>query len=465
MSAITDDSGQWAETRTPAVPFFWQTFAIALIGVLVIALPNLLDPMIRHDDYPAYFADPSGYWAKTLHEGRWINYLWHLREIVTPSWLNFAVYQALWATFAAAIAVSATRQQPSGWFAAVLALLIIVGPPATLISLWFNTLMPGLALVALYAVLGCVMPRRLHLALMPLFVIATFMAYTTYPLLILAVALVRGPKRSFAELFGVMSLFALSFASAVLAVYVLNYQFHGVFGVPLASWRGATPASDLAGMLANLPLVAQSMSDFLMRSSFDFPPAAVFHISLLTGATLVLGRRAPREALALHAGLWAGMALVVVQIVKMGAIVPPRGFIFAWVFYALIVTRAAQLLSEKENVPGRLARNFVLLIIGSYALQTCQQYAIYRSWQADTVALARALDDVNGPVAVTGDVLSLRSARKAGIQNARALRFRLAQLGGPQMLDCAQVSCEPATVDLTISTLSGTGIASISWRR
>ncbi|MEO0401776.1 MAG: hypothetical protein AAF214_05320, partial [Pseudomonadota bacterium] len=80
---------------------FWSVLAVAVVGVVLISLPNLRDPMMRYDDFPALLADPSGFWAKTLHEGRWINYLWHLREIVTPAWLNFAVYQLLWATFAA----------------------------------------------------------------------------------------------------------------------------------------------------------------------------------------------------------------------------------------------------------------------------------------------------------------------------------------------------------------------------
>lgn len=69
--------------QSAALPLLPITI-VALLGVLVISLPNLLDPMIRHDDYPAFFAEPEWFWNKTLHEGRWLNYLWHLREIVTP---------------------------------------------------------------------------------------------------------------------------------------------------------------------------------------------------------------------------------------------------------------------------------------------------------------------------------------------------------------------------------------------
>ena len=435
-----------AGAGTASVPYFWQTLALTALTVMAISLPNLADPMIRWDDYPAYFADPSGFWAKTLHEGRWVNYLWHLREVVTPAWLNFTLYQLLWAGFAACLAVTTTR---NGWFAAVLALLILVAPPATLISLWFNTLIPGLALVAFYALLGTRLSAPVMLALMPVFVVATFMAYTTYPLLILAVVLAQSRSRGFWRITGVLAAFTASFALAVLTVYAINWQIHGIFGVPLADWRDATPAGDLAGLRANLPLLWDSLTGFLQRSSFEFTPAIWFHLGLLTIATLTLIRHAPREALALHAGLWTGMALVTAQVLKMGAIVPPRGFVFAWVFYALIVTRAAQILTEKGGWQGRMARNAVLLIVGSYLLQTFQQYTTYRGWQATTADIAATID---APViGVQGDILTLPSAKSAHVQNERALAFRLQQLGGPQVIFCGSQTCDGSLPRLEVS--------------
>jgi len=394
--------------------------------------------MVRFDDFPALLADPSGFWAKTLHEGRWVNYLWHLREVVTPSWLNFAVYQTLWALFAAALGVAALgRQQGALWFAGVLALMIVIAPPATLISLWFNTLIPGLGLVALYAVLGCCLSPLTHRALLPVFVVLTFMAYTTYPLLLLAVCLVRSDTRSLRDLVGLLGLFCLSFGAAVLAVYTLNLQVHGVFGVPLADWRAARPAADLAGVWANLPMVAPSLGDFVNRASFGFGPAVVFHLAVLCIASAVLARRAPLEAVYLHAGLWMGMALMVVQIVKTGAIAPPRAFIFAWVFYALIVVRAAHMLSTQPGWAGRMGRNCVLLIVGSYALQTFQQYGTYRAWQAETRALAQVVAATDGAVALYGDVLRLPSAQAAFVQDPLGLSYRMTYLAGQGVRLCS----------------------------
>lgn len=63
--------------------------------MLILSLQNLVDPMMRFDDYPALLADPTFFWPKILFEDRWINCLLHLREIVTPAWLDFAVYRLL----------------------------------------------------------------------------------------------------------------------------------------------------------------------------------------------------------------------------------------------------------------------------------------------------------------------------------------------------------------------------------
>ncbi len=439
MTALTDTPARTA--RQIAIAPVWQVWAAALAALALISLPNLADPMIRYDDFPALLADPSGFWAKTLHEGRWVNYLWHLRGLVTPSWLNFALYQALWALLAAGLAVAATGR--AGPAALLAALFLLIAPPATLISLWFNTLIPGLALVALYAWLGTWVRDRVLLWLMPGFVIASFMAYTTYPLLILAICLLRAERHSLRDLCGRVALFKVSFAAAVLCVYALNYAVHGVFGVPLAEWRDAVPASDLAGVMANLPLVWQSLADLGDKASFGFAPMVWFHLVLLAAASAVLLRHDRWAALYLLAGLAVGLGLACVQILKMGALVPPRGFIFAWVFYALIVGRAVQALSAAPGLPLRLMRNAALLVIGSYALQTFLQYGTYRAWQQESRAVVAALPAGAGAVRVAEDVTEATSARAAFVQDARALSYRVTQITGRSALVCAAPDCAP----------------------
>jgi hypothetical protein len=425
----------------------WPVVAITLLAIFAISLPNLVDPILRFDDFPALFAEPEWFWGKTLHEGRWVNYIWHLRGLVTPAWLNFAVYQVLWAVLAAALAVAAMGRDRQLWFVIVLALFILVSASATLFSMWFNTLIPGLASVTLYAVLGCRLQQKTLRALLPFFVIVSFSAYPTYPLTVLAMCLMRTENRSLSDLFGLVLLFVLSFAGAVLLTYTLNWQVHGVFGVPLAAWREATPAADMAGMIANLPFLGETFKALMVNASYSVVPVAFFHMGMLVGATLVMIRMAPREALYLHAGLWVGMALVVLQILKLGVVVPPRAFIFAWVFYAVIVVRATALLSRTPGLGGRMARNFTLLILLSYMVQTFTQYASYRPWQAETRAMAQVVETApDGPVLVYGDVMTLSSAKAAGIQSDIALTFRMQQITGRKVIlchtapeDCAEV--------------------------
>ena len=200
MTAL-DLSPSTAEVTLPRIPV---VFCVALAMVAVISLPNLADPMIRHDDYPALLGNADAFWSKTLNEGRWVNYLWHLRGIITPSWLNFAAYQICWAIFATACALTATGHNKPTIIAALMAALILVAPTAGLISFWFNPLLPGLAFVALYAAIACRGSSATARWLLPDFTVLTFMSYTTYPLLLLAVGLVRTAPRSVPGLLGVL---------------------------------------------------------------------------------------------------------------------------------------------------------------------------------------------------------------------------------------------------------------------
>lgn len=414
----------------------WPTYLVILIAVMVMSLLNLADPMIRHDDYPAFFADAPQFWNKTLHEGRWLNYIWHLREVVTPAWLNFAVYQALWALFVAAIAVVASGRKGATWFTLVMALMMMVSPAAMLISLWFNTLIPGLAVVALFAVLACRVSSRTLRALLPGFVIVSFMAYTTYPLLLLAVCIAKTEDRSIRDLAALLFLFCASFVAAVLTVYAINWQVHGVFGVPVAEWREATAATGTEGLQQNLAKLWESASIIFNRQGLGFPPLIVFYPLLLITAFAVLIKRAPLEALYLLAGLSVGLALMVVQVMKIGVIVPPRAFVFAWVFGILAIVRAVELLSVNEGWQGRIGRNAVLLIVGVYFIQIFLFYGQFRAWQTDTKAIAQEISLVDGDVFSYGNAMEIASGDRANLQSLQALEFRMKLLTGRDIIIC-----------------------------
>ena len=412
-------------------------FWLCLAAIFGMSLPNLVDPMIRYDDYPALFAEGDLFWEKTLNEGRWVNYIWHLREIVTPAWLNFAIYQTFWALFAASLATVVVRKKGLTFFKGTLALLILVSPSALLISLWFNTLLPGLGLVAIFGLLACRVSSRTLNLLLPIFVVATFMAYTTYPLLLLAIILFRQQTRSFPKLIGLLALFTISFILAILVTYTINWSVHGIFGVPLAEWREATPAHNLSQLRDNLPKLLETFNAFMTKSSFGFYPAQIFHIALMVGASLVLLRHEPLEALYIYAGLITGITLIVLQVLKLGVAIPARTLIFVWVFYAIAVVRAAEILSTKHAFAGRMACNAALLIVGSFLLQSYIQMNQYRDWQFETRQISQQIQGFEGTISVEGQPMLLASAVRGGIQSDVAFQFRMQQLVGRDVVLCA----------------------------
>ena len=422
---------------------------MAFIAVMIMSAMNLADPMIRHDDYPALFADAPMFWNKTLHEGRWLNYVWHLRPFVTPPWANFVVYQGLWALVVASIAVVASGRKGTDVFTVLMALMLMVSPSAMLISVWFNTLIPGLAVVALFGLLACKVSSRMLRVLLPGFVIVSFMAYTTYPLLLLAICIAKTEDRSLRDLAGLLFLFCASFVAAVLTVYALNWQVHGIFGVPMAEWREATSASGISGIVENLPKLRESFQVIFHRNGFGFLPLILFFPALTAVSFVILFKRAPLEALYILAGLAVGIALVTVQVLKIGVIVPPRAFIFMWVFAVLAIVRAVQLLGAKSGLPSRLGRNAIMLIIGVYSIQIVMFYGQFRAWQAETKAIAQDLGPLGGEVFVYGNPMHITSGKKASIQSREAFSLRLRHLTDRKVVNCdlAPDDC-PAHPDL-----------------
>ena len=134
------------------------------------------------------------------------------------------------------------------------------------------------------------------------------------------------------------------------------------------------------------------------------------------------------------------MALIVLQVLKLGVIAPPRTFNFAWVFYAVIVVRATALLSVTLSLGGRLMRNLSLLVVLCYMLVTFIQYSIYRPWQAETRALGIILNKedptAQRPTLVYGDVMTLDSVKAAYIHDEMALTFRMQQLTEHRIVLC-----------------------------
>lgn len=450
MTAVSDvQAGPDIWDRRPVLVVCIITYA----ALMLASFANLIDPMIRQDDFPALMSDPSGFYVKTLYEGRWINYMWHLRGVITPSWLNFAVYQLLWAIFAGAAAVNACGRSARPFYLVSMALLIAVAPQALMISFWFNTLIPGMALVALYAVLATMLSARTMRGLLLLFVPLTLTAYTTYPLLLFAICLTReGDQRNARDLVRLTGLFIFSFALGMLAIYTLNYFEHGVFGVEMASWRNPNPSHDFASAIANLQRLVETLHDTALVCAFHFAPMAVFHTVVLAVLLAYFRRFDFWASVYIFVGIFAGLGLIGVQIMKSGVWVPVRATAFVWVFYAILIVRCAQLAQDISPFWARMLRNLALILVMTHLIQIGKQYLVHTDWQRDTQDMAMQAGPGNDPIYVVGSYEGLASGDKSGILHERGLRMRLNYLTGRPTAVCSETpkDCAPQNFDVPL---------------
>ncbi|MFW8594217.1 hypothetical protein [Cribrihabitans neustonicus] len=444
--AQTDAAAGAAQHRSGQLP---ALVVAVLAGLLLTALFQLPDPLVRHDDYPALWADPALFYSKTLTEGRWINYLWHLRGMVTPAWLNFLAYQLLWAVYLGCLVHNAFGPGVELWRRAMVALVAGLCLPWVLISLWFNTLIPGLAILALYAWFTTRTSERASRWLMVVFVPAALMAYTTYPFLILALSLTRaGVARSARDLAGLLALFIASFALGMLAIYTLNYAEHGVFGVPMAEWRHPSPAHDLASALENARLAGHFLTSLAMKGSYNNLFVLLLQGALFAAATAAVLRQDRWRGLYMLAGAGLGVALICVQVIRTGIDTPVRSGGFLWIYLAVFLGLFT--LHLKAEGRDRLGRNLLFTVAAAYAIFTGMLHHSFTEWQRLSRAMAAELMGGTGPVYVTGTYLGLPEAVESDLQKAQAVAFRLGHLTGREIVMCEEAPerCESLPEEL-----------------
>lgn len=455
MTVLASSAASVSDRRSDPKLALTVTAVFALL--MLTALFQLPDPMIRHDDYPALLADPALFYSKTLTEGRWVNYLWHLRGVVTPAWLNFAVYQLLWAVYLGCMVQNALGREADVWQQVMVALIAGLCLPWVLISLWFNTLIPGLAIVALYAWLATKLSERASRWLMLVFVPVSLMAYTTYPFLVLAMCLTRSStRRSGRDLAGLLALFAASFVLGMLAIYSLNYAAHGVFGVPMAEWRNPRPATDLATALENAKLAAAFLVNLGLKGGYNVPGLAVLQGVLLACAVWSVLRHDKWRALYMLSGAGLGLALICLQAIRSGIDMPVRSGGFLWIFGAVFL--GLFVLSLRDAGRVRLSRNLLFVVTAAYVVFAGMTHYYYTDWHRLSRVMAAELTGGQGPVYVTGTYLSLEAARNSDLQKWHSVEFRLKHLTGREIVMCESKpeACASLPAELRAG-LQGTG--------
>ncbi len=439
---------------------------LTYLAIMLISANLVLDPMIRHDDFPALLADPSGFYIKTLTEGRWLNYWWHLRGVVTPSWLNYALYQFFWVTFAGASALNAfSRNSPLSYMVA-LSIMIAVTSQALLISLWFNTLIPGLGLVALFAVLANYLSHKTMQYLLLLFVPFTLMAYTTYPFILLAICLTTATRqRSIRDLSTLVIMFVISFTLGIMLIYGLNYFEHGIFGMKMAEWREPTPAKSLSDAVANLGMVKTFALEAVMIGAYSNPIVAWAHGIIFTIVLIVSAKFRPWFTMYIITGLSVGLGLLCLQIILNGVSVPPRAVGFAWFLYSILCVNAALISLKRGGIYASLPWSLMLVLNIVNLMWAFETYQKYTVWQSATKQLAIKAGSQSGQIFVFGQYTTIPGADDAGIQGSRGLQLRLKYLTGREVFICDETpeKCDGISVgNHTENAMLSTSIQQLS---
>ena len=412
--------------------------AITYAVLLFINWPQLGDPLIRHDDYPAYFGLEMAYYEKTLAEGRWLNYWWMSREPTWPAPAAFLHYLLGWAIFCAAAALVAFGSGVKLIYVALASVLIALSPQGYLISAWFNTLGLGVWLLAFFAVLVVYVSARTARWLMLVLAPVSMLSYTTYPLVMSALLFAHhDTRRSAKDAVLVTLLLAVTIVLGLLLMYSINSYAHGVFGLQIADWRTPTPAHDLESLLANLRVLSHFFDRAITSIGYGFVSVGVLNIALLALGLTVLALHTRLEAVYLALGLAAAVGVLLINGVKEGVDVPMRAMIGAWVFFAIILARSAYVLGE-----GRFGKPAVLgiaLLAAFYAGQLQKNTRFFNEWLGGTRQLAEQLPADAERFVIFGHLWSLPGAAEARIGHYYALSARLTQLSGIPGINCDDV--------------------------
>ena len=411
------------------------TFAV----MLLVSAPQLADPLIRFDDFPAYFGDEHLFYEKTLSEGRWLNYWWIARPFIWSPTTNFMVYQLAWAVFAAAASLNALGPNARPFHTYVLAILIALSPQAFLISGWFNTLILGAWVIALFAVISLYVSNRTMRWLFLIFAPISMMAYSTYPLMLAALCLTRhDARRSLADLVGLVALLALSIGLGMLLMYSINYLVHGYFGIAIAEWREPNPATTFEGLRANAErLMPQFMGRLFISSAFGEVAIGVLNLALLAAAFAVLLVKRPGVAVYIATGIAVSIALVAVHGLKEGVAIPMRALISVWVLFAITLIKA---LAESETPRLRNAATVSAIFLAAiYAGQLLKHAGHFVQWQTESRAIAESVPKDVDAIFVYGDVSRIPGVVNAYIQHPLGLTERIRMFSGVPTFPCRMV--------------------------
>lgn len=412
--------------------------AAAYATLLLVSGPaQITDPFIHYDDYPVFLSQPEGYYSKTLEEGRWVNFLWASRGMVTPAWLNYQFYLAGWAVFAGAASLAVLRGAPL-YYCCLLAAALCLAPQTVLISGWFNTTTPGVLLLALFALITLNRSADTANWLLLLFVPLIIQAYSSFPFVLLALCLLRNDQpHTFFNFLKTITIFAGALLLGMLIIYTLNWTIHGVFGLPLADWRSPTPASNLTELIANVPHAVDGFVWTLAVTGFGKPALAAIFLAAFAVSLVFIAQRAPLEAAYFFVAATAGLAFLSLHSLLQGIQYPARSTYFLWFALCSALARASwyhsQTTRKRPQAPSVL---FAAFVVASF-LPAFNHIQNLSGWQSKTKSIAQAIPTDADQILIHGTHLALDDTGAVGTLMSRDVQFRINRLTGKPTLMCS----------------------------
>jgi hypothetical protein len=300
---------------------------LAVVVVLSLSWLQVLHPYLEHDDWdsllPVTDARRAFIHGRLLNEGRWLNYWWwlglgHLFSTVGASLL----YQAAYIAFVARLA---WRWAP-GWLSLPVVAALFAAPMVAETSFWPATLGPSMVIAALAAwtLPLCVRGNRTLALWIAVAVILSFFSYPPVTLVLFLVLAVELIDDTWKRLIGAVVVFGASYLVATAAVFGLNEQAFGKFGIEVRPWRKPNQLRDLHSLWVNIKRYLLQVDHLVHATAIPMIIGLCALAACLSVPTL--RRRAIRFilALAVTLGLEAGPTIL------NGVLTAYRGSWWAW---------------------------------------------------------------------------------------------------------------------------------------
>ena len=411
--------------------------ATVVLAVLVFLAPVVMqDPFIRSDDYSQLLGEADRFWLKTLEEGRWVSWLWTLRPVLFDPIVIMVLFLSFWSLTAAATAWLVFRDDERLWRAVVFSVLIGIAPTMAYFSTWPATGVPSMAVLAAFAVFAAMRPGRAAVRAFWVFVPLGLMTYTSAPFAMLLIAAIsfRG-NVNWRDAAWTGGIFVAAFGLGVLLIFTLNWLVHGVFGVPIAAWREASPLEDLQSLIVNLGLAFDWLVRDLRTMGLTAPLWTVSMLVLFAVAMVgVLPPKHGRGRLYVFVVLLV-VAMAVAMVVRTGVVAAFRSSLF--LYLAIILTFA--LAARQSNGIGRGLWVLVAAVTAlPGALHWIVLFAPLSAAQAESRAIAAALNEAGAKEAPIIHIVGDPQATPYGgaAQGPEQLGYRVFRLTGRPVRLC-----------------------------